>query len=328
MSINAAREQARVILQRVRAGLSPVERKGETFDAVAENWLKRHVDAKGLRSVTKSSVCSTATCGRYGVIANSYRSAAPTWRRCSTKSKMIIRARQADAVLTVIRSMMNWFATRHDDYQPPIVRGMRRQSPQAQARARVLDDTELRAIWKAAEPSGAFGAVVCLLLLTAQRRHKVINMQWSELDGNEWTIPREPREKDNAGVLALPDAAMAIIQARPKLGDNPFVFAGRGDGPINGFSKSKSRLDQASGVSGWRLHDLRRTARSLLSRSGVSSDHAERVMGHAIGGVEGIYDRHAYKDEKAMALEKLAALIDGIVNPRDNVTPMVRAKHR
>ena len=36
----------------------------------------------------------------------------------------------------------------------------------------------------------------------------------------------------------------------------PFVFAGRGDGPINGFSKMKARLDRLSGVSGWTVHDL------------------------------------------------------------------------
>ena len=63
-----------------------------------------------------------------------------------------------------------------------------------------------------------------------------------------------------------------------------------------------------------------------MSRAGVSSEHAERVMGHAIGGVEGIYDRHAYADEKAAALVKLANLIDSIVNPRANVLPMAKRK--
>jgi integrase len=76
------------------------------------------------------------------------------------------------------------------------------------------------------------------------------------------------------------------------------------------------------------LHDLRRTARSLLSRAGVSSEHAERIMGHAIEGVEGVYDRHSYRDEKADALKRLATLIDSIVNLRDNVLPMAKRKRR
>jgi integrase len=77
----------------------------------------------------------------------------------------------------------------------------------------------------------------------------------------------------------------------------------------------------------WRLHDLRRTARSLMSRAGVNPDHAERCLAHIIGGVRGTYDRHAYHDEKAHAFEALAAMIDRIVNPpADNVVPLRSGK--
>jgi integrase len=65
----------------------------------------------------------------------------------------------------------------------------------------------------------------------------------------------------------------------------------------------------------WVLHDLRRTARSLLSRAGVRPDISERVLGHAIPGVEGVYDRHSYSDEKADALNRLAALVESIIDP-------------
>jgi integrase len=76
----------------------------------------------------------------------------------------------------------------------------------------------------------------------------------------------------------------------------------------------------------WTLHDLRRTARSLMARAGVRPDVAERVMGHVIVGVEGVYDRHSYRDEKADALQRLAALIDSIVHPRDNVVTMAKGR--
>ena len=65
----------------------------------------------------------------------------------------------------------------------------------------------------------------------------------------------------------------------------------------------------------WRLHDLRRTARSLMSRAGIRPDIAERVLGHAITGVEGVYDRHSYREEKAHALRALAGLIENILRP-------------
>ena len=61
-----------------------------------------------------------------------------------------------------------------------------------------------------------------------------------------------------------------------------------------------------------------------MSRAGVRPDIAERVLGHVIGGVEGVYDRHSYLDEKADALRKLAALIGNIVNPQENVVPLQR----
>ena len=148
-------------------------------------------------------------------------------------------ARQADYVLNVVRSIMNWYATRHDDYVPPIVRGMRRQNPKAQARARILADDEIRA-----EGNGTFGAIVRLCLLTAQRSRKVAGIRWSDIsiDG-EWAIRAEPREKDTAGALVLPEVAVAIIREQPHVASNLHAFAGRGDGPFRGFSQGEARFD-------------------------------------------------------------------------------------
>src|SRR5262249_15643727 len=115
-------------------------------------------------------------------------------------------------------------------------------------------------------------------------------------------------------------SAKAIIDAQPHIG--PYVFSTDGRTSINGFSKSKAQLDQASGVSDWVLRDLRRTARSLLSRAGVNADVAERCLGHVIGGIRGVYDRHSWYEEKKLAYEKLAMVIEGIVNPKPNVIPL------
>ena len=82
---------------------------------------------------------------------------------------------------------------------------------------------------------------------------------------------------------------------------------------MGGIAEMKAALNYASGVNGWTLHDLRRTARSLMSRAGVPNDHAERCLGHVIGGVRGVYDRHSFRGEMASAYEKLAALIADIV---------------
>ena len=336
LRIDDAREKARAAINRIRAGLPAFEvpaPKPDSFEEIAQQWLKRHVEAKGLRSA--------------GDIERLLRThILPAW---SGRAFLDIRrsdvaalldaiednngARQADVILAYVRGIMNWYATRHDGYVPPIVRGMRRQAPKSASRVRILDDTEIRAVWKVAEANGTFGGFVRMLLLTAQRREKVVAMRWADvaLDGT-WTIPTEAREKGSAGEIKLPPIAADIIRAQPRLGDNPYVFAGRGDGHFNGYSKAKRALDTKlpKDMSQWQLHDLRRSARSLMSRAGVRPDIAERVMGHAIPGVEGVYDRHSYREEKADALARLAALIGTIVDPRDKVITLTaeRAKRR
>jgi integrase len=77
----------------------------------------------------------------------------------------------------------------------------------------------------------------------------------------------------------------------------------------------------------WRLHDLRRTARSLMSRAKVPTDHAERALGHVIGGVRETYDHHEYLDEKRAAFEALAGMVAMILNPpADNVVTFRKAE--
>jgi integrase len=207
---------------------------------------------------------------------------------------------------------------------------MRRTNAKEPARARILDDSEIRAIWKVAEGNGAFGAFVRLALLTAQRREKIVSLKFSDVADGVWTIDTAEREKGNAGALVLPNMALAIIATQPHIGDNPYVFAGRGDGHFNGFSKAKAQFDaKLPGIAPWVIHDLRRTSRSLLSRANVRPDIAEKVMGHVAQGVEATYDRHHYAEQKTDALKRLAALIETILHPRrGNVTPIQRADSR
>ena len=106
-----------------------------------------------------------------------------------------------------------------------------------------------------------------------------------------------------------------MLASLPRFADCPFVFTITGKAAIAGFSRFKTQFDAACGVSDWTIHDLRRTARSLLSRAGVSPDTAERCLGHKLTGVRGVYDRHTYHDEMLRGFEALSAQIDRIVNP-------------
>ena len=127
--------------------------------------------------------------------------------------------------------------------------------------------------------------------------------------------------------------ALEIITAQPVLAGNPYVFAGRNKRPMYPGHKLKLAFDAAlakanggAQIPHWRIHDLRRTAKTLMRRAGVDSEISERVLGHAIPGVEGVYDRHDYRAEKAEALKKLAGLIELILNPVSNVVRMKRGR--
>ena len=180
---------------------------------------------------------------------------------------------------------MNWYASRSDDFRSPIVRGMARTKPREQARDRILTDEELRAVWRQAEANGVFGAFIRFVLLTAARRTEAAAMAWTEIDGGDWTLPASRNKTKVDLIRPLSKAALAVLN-ECRTG-SPFVFSIDGKAPISGYSALKEAFDKALPLPRWTLHDLRRTARSLMSRAGVPSDHAERCLGHVIGGIRG-----------------------------------------
>ena len=226
----------------------------------------------------------------------------------------------AHSTLAVARKIMRWYAVRDEDYVVPIVPGMARIKPDDRARSRVLTDDELRAVWKTAEErADPFAAMVRFLLLTAARRSEAAAMTWGEIiadvdAGSCWLLPAA-RNKVKVDLLRpLSKAAQDLLDAQPKIDGCPYVFT-YGRKPLAAFSQCKGDFDAASGVNNWTLHDLRRTARTLMSRAGVNSDHAEQCLGHLLSGVRKTYNRDDFKQQKRAAFDKLAALVERIVNP-------------
>lgn len=340
MELAKAREVARAWLVQIAAGLDPqaererarqeAAKRPLTFAVVAEQFMKQHVRRNALRSGDEIDRLMK-------------KDVLPVWRerefvsiRRGDVARLLdgIEARapvHADHVLAILSKLFNWYMAREEDYLSPVVRGMRRTAPKDHARSRVLTDDEIRLFWAASGGAGIYGVFLRTALLTAQRRAKVVGMKWSDIDDEGvWTIPAEPREKTNARSLKLSEPALSIIGALPRVEDCDFVFAGRGRVPINGMSKAKKALDATMNkasetpVANWTVHDLRRTARSLMSRAGVRPDVSERVLGHAIPGVEGVYDRYSYDPEKADALAKLAGLVMRIVDGKEKEAEVIR----
>lgn len=210
------------------------------------------------------------------------------------------------------------------------------------------DSHRLRLIWGVAEGSGTYGAIVRMLLLTGARKSEVAAMRHSMIVGGVWKLPGSMTKNHEELSLKLPQVALGLIAAQPRVDEQDLVFSLDGKHEFQNWGKSKLEFDRrctglltaaaqatdgdAEGIKAlpnWRVHDLRRTARSLMSRAGVPSEHAERVLNHKVGGIVGVYDKHPYEAEKASALEKLAELLEQIIHPpTDNVVPLARSAAR
>ena len=100
--------------------------------------------------------------------------------------------------------------------------------------------------------------------------------------------------------VAIDSAALSVIAAQPTIDDSDYVFSSRAKTPFSGFGKSKAKLDKAvlatmkkqakkgekvEALQNWTLHDLSRSAKTLMVRAGVRPDISERVLGHVIAGL-------------------------------------------
>jgi integrase len=311
VSLAAARAKAVAARTDLAEGRKPQSTSAGTLHAICEDYLAR--EGSKLRSVgQRRATLERLIYPRLGSrpIADIRRSEIVALLDEIEDQRGPVMAR---VTLQVIRKIMNYHASRDDDFRSPIVRGM---APPSKARQRVLSDDELRRVW-AASSNGVFGRLVRFLLLTATRRNEAAHMNRSELAGSDWIIPAARYKTNLPHLVPLSREALALLPA-----EGEWMFTANGRVPVNNFSAPKQVFDQASGVSGWVVHDLRRTARTLMSRAGVSADHAERCLGHVLPGIRGTYDLHEYATEKRQAFEALAAQVDRIVNPRENVVQL------
>lgn len=332
-----ARKLAKIAAAKVAAGDDPADERQtakafekNSVNTVLDTFLKRYVHAQGLRSAKR-------------IEHNFDRLVRPLIGSRSIydlKRRELIElfddiednngAPMSHQVLAQLRQAFQWWAGRDDTFASPFVDKMRRAKPGV--RTRVLNDDELRDLWQSLDDTPLprdFPALIRILLLTACRRDEVAGMHDSELEraGDTsptgapiWTIPESRYKTKRDHVVPLTAAVLALLPDR-----EGFIFPNRDGGSFSSFSRAKAGIDAAiakqreregrEAMPEWTIHDLRRTARSLMSRARVLPDIAERVLGHALPGIRGVYDCHEYASEKREALEALAAFVDGIVNP-------------
>jgi integrase len=220
----------------------------------------------------------------------------------------------ANKALKAIKTFLRWCVGRAVLDQSP-TEGVPLPAKEV-ARDRVLNDQELaQVILAAREMDGPYGGIVELLALTGQRREEVARMTWDELDLAQrvWTLPKSRTKNAKEHVVHLSEQAIAVFKRADKKG--PFVFSVLGSKPFQEFSRGKRRLDQLSGVTEWRLHDLRRTCVSGMARLGIAPHVADKILNHqsgTISGVAAVYQRHEFLSERRQALDVWGAHVGAI----------------
>jgi integrase len=227
---------------------------------------------------------------------------------------------------TALSTMFNWAIREGLDIPANPVVGTNRPE-QPKSRDRVLSDEELTEIWHACGDDD-YGRIVRLLILTAQRRDEVGGMQWPELNtmDEQWILPSVRTKNHREHVLPLVPSALSLLPARRA--DRDYVFGGgpRREGDrhrgFSGWSKSKGALDarivaarkkkdaEVKPLAPWTVHDLRRTAATVMAdQLGVLPHIVEAILNHVSGhraGVAGVYNRARYQAEMRDALKRWA----------------------
>jgi len=221
---------------------------------------------------------------------------------------------QANRILATVRKLFNWCVERGILEVSPI-NGLKAPAKE-KSRDRVLEDDEIKRLLAACRNEAyPFRHYVPLLLATAQRRAETAAMRWDEIDleAGTWVIPAENAKNGKPHVVPLSDFAVRVLKDMPRFANSPYVFTTTRESPISGFTKALKRVSEASETTGWRFHDLRRTAASGMARAGVAPHVVEKVLNHisgTISGVAAVYNRYGYDAEKREALEKWGAFLE------------------
>ncbi|MEM9626895.1 MAG: tyrosine-type recombinase/integrase [Pseudomonadota bacterium] len=195
-------------------------------------------------------------------------------------------------------------------------------------RERVLTTDEIIVVWQATSSASDFDRLVRLLLLTGQRREELASMRWSELDLEKchWLLPSERTKNGRPHMVPLSDPTLAILTNVRRIEGRDLVF-GRGRGGFSGWSQCKARLDKRTGVTGWRLHDLRRTVVTSMAELGIQPHVIEAVVNHQSGhksGIAGVYNKATYGAEKVQAMALWANCVVSVAAGRPEAVSVER----
>jgi integrase len=229
----------------------------------------------------------------------------------------------AGNIRSVLKRLFDYAQTAGLVTTNPVLALPMRHVHKARARDRALSPDEIRAFLKAAFESNIrrqFKIGLHLILLTMVRKSELLLARWEHVDFEqaEWHIPAEHSKTGKPHIVFLSRQAVALFgELRALAGGSELVMPGRGSltRPFahNAINTALKTALQGQDIPAFTIHDLRRTASTLLHENGWPSDVVEKALNHTIGGVRGVYNRAEYAPQRREMLQFWADTIEQLM---------------
>lgn len=229
----------------------------------------------------------------------------------------------AGEIRGVLKRLFDYALTAGLASKNPVLALPMRHVHKARSRERALSPDEIRVFLRAAFESNIrrqFKLGLHLILLTMVRKSELLMARWDEVDFDraEWHIPAENSKTGKPHIVFLSRQSLALFKDLQTLaGGSTLVMPGRGSltKPFapNSINNALKVALRGQDVPAFTVHDLRRTASTLLHENGWASDVVEKALNHTIGGVRGVYNRAEYAPQRREMLQFWADYVEQLM---------------
>jgi len=230
----------------------------------------------------------------------------------------------AGSIRGVLKRMLDYAMTAGLVTINPVLALPMRHVHKAKSRERALSPDEIRSFLRAAFESNIrrqFKLALHLILLTMVRKSELLKARWEHVDFEraEWHIPVENSKTGKPHIVFLSKQAVALFRELHNLASgSELVLPGRGSltktFAQNAINNALKVALAGQSIPAFTIHDLRRTASTLLHENGWASDVVEKALNHTIGGVRGVYNRAEYEPQRREMLQFWADYVEQLAN--------------
>lgn len=224
----------------------------------------------------------------------------------------------AKATRTIIKRLFDFAIARQLITYNPVSVIPRGIIAQPTKRDRALSEDELKQFARnlqSVDDTQAFKVALRIILLTLVRKGELVNAKWKHVnfDKAEWRLPTSKNSEPH--LIPLATQTIELFKELKNLaGESEWVLPGRsGNKSISEHTLNVMWIrNKAFGLENFVIHDMRRTASTLLHEMGYIPDVIEKALNHTIGGIRGVYNVAKYADQRREMLQHWANHIDSL----------------